>query len=65
MISLSFFIPSDRKSPREFREMKRLPFLVSLALIDTMFCVRVDFQCRVIFTFVKEIEANGMKITCK
>ena len=31
MISLSFFIPSDRKSPREF--------LVSLALINTMFCV--------------------------
>ena len=39
MISLLFFIPSDRKSPREFREMKRLPFLVSLALINTMFCV--------------------------
>ena len=56
-----FLIPSCRESLRQFREMKRLPFLVSLAFINTMFCVRVDFQFRVIFTFVKEIEANGMK----
>ena len=37
--------------------MKRLPFLVSLALINTMFCVRVDFHSRVIFMCVNEIEA--------
>ena len=56
-----FLIPSCRESLRQFREMKRLPFLVSLAFINTMFCARVDFKCRVIFTFLKEIEANGMK----
>ena len=37
--------------------MKRLSFLVSLALINTMFCVRVDFHSRVIFMCVNEIEA--------